>query len=252
MSDKDQTITLQNENDWSSLLSDKHKENTEVTKFKTVNEMADHIVNMKKIGDLPNKESPIESIMEFNKTQFGLDEKSYSKDFKHSELALKYKLPNKLIEPFMTELESKNKKVAQDDEKTKLEEFRKKVEGEVPKEVFKTRFEAGLKAMGWTEEDYKAKFTPLERNNPDLVIALTKLGKAQYSQKQKDTDAGKDDLPADLGVLRANISDLSAKRMNAKLMGHDTFNIEEKLRQYQLRYNQEQQKQASAGPVQLI
>ncbi len=245
MSDKDKEtkIELASENEWHSLLGEDNKKDTDLTGFKTVDELATAYKNLNikhssgaKLEPL-NEESSVEDIQKGSESFFGIKEDSYSEDFKHKKEAFKFKLPSKLIEPFLDEIKASEVKTEEKKKKDLLSAYSKEIKDKVPEEVFENRLNAGLKTLGFTKEEFKELLPDEHRNNPKLVVALTELGKKQFDKKINAIDEGKTELPSDIGVLASHIATLSKERMMAKLGNRDHFHIDEKLAQYKMRYS---------------
>ena len=237
-------ITLESKGDWATLIEDEGlKANSEVVSFESVDALASDYLKLKTKLSSETSVKPLsdeatnEDYLKTSEAMLNVKEDSYSEDFKHKDLAFKYKLPHKLVEPFMKEVQEGGEKISAKTKEETLAKYKEQIKDKVPEEVFDTRFDAGLKALGFTREQYRETLPELERNKPELVVAITKLGEQQYTNRQKDIiDGAKTDLPTDLGVLKTNIASLAAQRLEARLAKRDTFHIEDKLKTIKLQY----------------
>ena len=234
---EEQQVTLASKHEWAQLLTDESlKTNAEVTKYKSVDEMARVALRKDNVPTLSDTASA-EDIMKFSKEHLKVTEESYTKDFTHKDLAYKYKLPAPTIEAFMKDVKQVELKDQEASTHKEIEKLKKEFNKEVPENVRETRLNAGLKALGYTSETFKETFTELEQAK--LSLPITNLGKSQYSSLEKKVDQNDDDLPADIGVLSDNIKRLGAERMVALTRGQPTIEFDKQLSQYKLKYKQE-------------
>ena len=241
---KDQ-IVLSNQADWSSkLLSDKLKSNEIVNKFDSVEDLANELVRVS--GVLKNKTDfePLKENAEHtefvrvSKGMFNVKEGSYTKDFSHSEKALKYGLPSKLIEPFLKELEEDKVKKKADESKEKLDKYREEIKKRIPEKSFDVRFDGGLNALGWTRDKFKEMIPDeVQRHQPDFIEGITKLGEKQYTAKQKTILDDKDKtLPQDPHILRERMLSLNRQVLDARFNGLPYADLQEKEEAVTLKY----------------
>lgn len=240
----DEKIELANKHDWAKLITtEEYKKDTDITQFKTVDELvsAYSVLNAKvKKGTQiePLKEdATVEQMQEKSEALFGIKKDSYSEDFEHADAAYKFRLPSKLVEPFLKEIDASTSSASEKDEKETLLKYKEEVLSKEPEETFSTRFEAGLKALGMTKQEYAEELPTLVRNKPKLVLAIVALGKKQFTKGENSEIDNDSELPSDIGVLSTHIADLAKQRMNAKLNGRDYYHIEDKLKQYKMRHH---------------
>lgn len=235
-------IELSSANEWAQLLGDENKNNTEVTKFKTVDELASAYGKLKAEVGTGKRLEPLtdsattDEVMESSTKLFNVTEDSYSEDFKHKDLAYKFKLPSKLIEPFIKEIGESTEKTSKAEESKTLAKYKEEILSKEPEETFQTRFDAGLKALGLTREEYQKELPTLVRNKPKLVLSIVELGKKQFTKGENKEIDNDSELPSDLGILSNHIADLARQRMKLKLQGRDHFQIDEQLKKYKMRH----------------
>jgi len=236
-------ITLKSKGDWRDLLEEPHLKSDEaILGHDSLDSLAGAYLKLKtKLSSKASvepltDEASTDDFMKTSEAMLNVKEDGYSKDFKHKDLAFKFRLPGKLVEPFMKEMrDEEDKNVSRKNEEL-LKEYSDKIKEDIPEEAFETRFSAGLKALGFTPDEYKELLPEVERNKPDLVKAIANLGKKQYSDNQNKILEDKSDLPTDPDVLRDSIVSLAKQRLQARLDRQDTFHIDERLKNVKLRY----------------
>ena len=242
---------------WTSSLQDENlKKNADVVSFTTIDALAEAYVklNTKLASDTTTSVKPLTDEASYEDTaktaeaMLNVKKDAYTEEFKHKDLAFKHKLPAKLIEPFFKDLEADTNKASADANAATLEKYKEEISAKIDDKTLETRMDAGLKALGMTRNSYKELLPELERNKPELVLAIAELGKKQYTTKQQQILDGKDDdLPTDPEILRSMISDLSSRQLTLSMSGQDTFHIDKELRNVKLKFNQVNQSVRPSG-----
>ena len=248
----DQSITLSSKNEWAQLLDEETRKDPAIVRFDSLEDLARAVINVKTKDTKLDDDSSTDDYIKASEETFGNAEADYSKNFEHKDLAHKFRLPKKLIEPFMEELKVSSEKSDEKSKEEQLKKFKKRIEEKVDKDVFDIRFDAGLKALGFTRDEFKEKFGEIGSHNPDLVIPITELGRKQYSDAQTKVDEGTSGLPEDLEVLSTKIRDLTRRRQDLKLAKGDYYSIEKDIQKLKLQHAKVQHKQRRKAEVSFI
>ena len=232
-------------NDWrSSLTEDSLRKDDVLLKVESLDKLAMDYVRLKKMQELKADVNPVtddsseEELLKTAEAMLNVKEDNYSEDFEHKQLAYKYKLPSRLVEPFMKDLESASKKESKDSVKEKVAKNMEIIGQEIPAKVFDVRFDAGLKALDITKEEFKKMLPEEHRTNPELIKAITNLGKKQYSAGAKQIlEEEKDSLPNDPEILKEQIIALSGQQMQARMNRESTLDLDKQINRVKHKYN---------------
>lgn len=237
-------IVLESKGDWRNLFdSEDLKKNETLLKHESIDSLASEYLKLStklqsKTDVKPlTKDSSDEDFLKTAEAMLDVKKDNYSEDFKFKEEAFKYRLPSRLVEPFLKDMTEQQTKLQEASKKELIEKHKKEINEAIPTEVFETRYTAGLEELGFTPDEFKKLIPEEHRTKPSLVKAITNLGKSRYSRQQKQIEDNEDNLPNDTGILKDQLSALVADRLKLKLNNQSTIDINEKIGAIKSKYN---------------
>ena len=226
--------------DWRDAIENEDlKKSSSLEKFKTVDDLVESYNNLEHrlgTGNITqvNDDSSFEDILKFSEKTYNLKEEKY-KDKGLTEQEAKFAWDNRIpptqAVAFLNDFKNTEKEKLDLAHSKKVEDYKDQLKL-IHKDDTKLniRLQAGLNALKLNFSQYK-KIMGTEALNPEMIKALTHLGKEQYSEEElKIKEGAPAGLPSNPDVLKSRIQNLAAARVNSQPGSRERMQIEEELR----------------------
>ena len=229
--------------DWRTLLAQEDlKKNEHVLKAKSLDDVVNGFIkssNSTNVKPINKATAEFKDYIEASEKLFDVKEDEYDKDLGEDfkKLAFEYRIPAPVAKDLFTKIAAQTKSKQEETETELIDTYKKQLTEKTDSKVINARFKAGLKVLDMTLEQYKEAFPGASGFKPALVNAIATVGYKTLTNKEQTILDEKDtDIPSDPTILKNQIAQLAAERLNLKISGQDVRTVDKELKAVKMKY----------------